>query len=138
MQINPYLHFDGNCQEAMGFYKDILGGELTIMTIGESPMAKDMPEAKDKIMHASLMKDGAVLLLAADMMNPSQFTKGDTISISLNNSDEEESKAIFEKLSEGGDVFMPLDEQFWGALFGMVTDKFGMEWMVNCDKKKPM
>ena len=133
--INPYLHFDGNCREAFDFYNKCFGGELNIQTIGDSPMAKEMPEkSHNKVMHANLSKDGVTLLLGADMMMPESFTIGDTVSISLNCKSEEEINDLFSKLSSGGKVDHELSEEFWGATFGMFTDKFGIDWMLNYDK----
>ncbi len=134
-QINPYLHLDGTAKEAMTFYKKCLGGELTLQTVGESPMKDQMPPGSEsKIMHSSLTKDGSILLLASDMMDPTSFKKGDTITLTLNCSTEEEIKDAFAKLSEGGKVERELKTEFWGALFGMFTDKFGVDWMVNYQK----
>lgn len=135
MRINPYLRFnDSKCREAMTFYQKILGGELTFQTVGESPMAKEAPaETLDRIMHADL-KTGDFELFAADMMRD-RATVGDNIAVSINCDSEEEARAIFEGLSEGADIFMPLEKVFWGALFGVLTDKYGIEWMINCDLK---
>ncbi len=133
-QLNPFVRFnDGKCVEGMNFYKDCLGGELEFMTVKSSPMAKDMPEEKqDYIMHSTLTKDNWVLM-GSDMMME-KAVMGDHIGISLNCESDEEIKTIFAKLSEGGEVFMPLEDQFWGALFGVVTDKYGVEWMLNFQK----
>ena len=130
-QLNPYLRFnDSKCREAMNFYKECIGGKLTFQTVGESPMAKDMPkEAHSKIMHADL-KNGGVEIFASDMMRD-KAAMGDNIALSLNCESEEEIKSLFSKLSAGGEIFMPLEKQFWGALFGVLTDKFGVEWMFN-------
>ncbi len=130
-QLNPYLRFnDSKCREAMSFYKECIGGELTFQTVGESPMAKDMPsEDQNRIMHASLKK-GGVEIFASDMMRD-RAVVGDNVALSLNCESEMEIKTLFAKLSAGGEVFMPLEKQFWGALFGVITDKFGFEWMLN-------
>jgi PhnB protein len=135
-QLVPYLKFnDDKCKEAMTFYRDILGGELTMQTIGETPMKGEMPpEAKDKIMHASLMAP-KIELFASDMMMDKAII-GDNVSLSLITANEEETRDIFAKLSEGGEVFMPLEKTFWSPLFGVVTDKYGIEWMLNCEEKK--
>ena len=130
-QLNPYLRFnDEKCREAMNFYKECLGGELTFQTVGESPMAKETPkETHHRIMHAELKK-GNVQIFASDMMRDKAVV-GDNIALSLNCENEQEIKNLFESLSAGGEVFMPLEKQFWGALFGVVTDKFGIECMLN-------
>ena len=130
-KLTPYLRFnDVKCKEAMTFYKSIFGGELTMQTIGESPMAKEMPE-KDhgRIMHSTL-KSGDIEFSASDMMRDKAVV-GDNIALALNCDSEDEIRTHFSKLSQGGAVFMPLEKQFWGALFGVVTDKFGIEWTLN-------
>ena len=136
MNINPYLRFNDNkCKEAMTFYKQCLGGELTLQTVGESPMAKEMPkEAQAKIMHAAL-KSGGAEIYASDMMRDKAVV-GDNIAVCINTDDEAGAKKIFAALSKGGEVFMPLEKAFWGDLFGVVTDKYGIEWMVNCMQSK--
>lgn len=135
MHINPYLRFnDSKCREAMTFYKDAIGGELTLQTLGESPMAKETPvEDHGKIMHATL-KNGDAVILASDMMRD-KATVGDNISVSINLTDLEDAKKKFSALSVGGEVFMPLEKAFWGDHFGVVTDKYGIEWMINCADK---
>lgn len=132
IQLNPYLRFnDRKCREAMTFYKECLGGELTFQTIGESPMAKEMPpEGQENIMHASL-KTKDFEIFASDMMRDKAVV-GDNIALSLNLTDEKRTRELFEKIGKGGEVFMPLEKQFWGAIFGVVTDKYGIEWMFNC------
>lgn len=134
-KLNPYLRFnDEKCREAMTFYKECIGGELTFQTVGESG-APDMPaEIKDRIMHASL-KNGGVVFYAADMMRDKAVV-GDNVSLSLDCENEKEARSLFEKLSEGGEIFSPLKEEFWGSLFGMFTDKFGVEWMINFQLEK--
>ncbi len=133
-KINPFIRFnDGKCVEAMNFYKECLGGELEFMTVKESPVAKDMSDDKqDLIMHSTLKK-GDWILVGSDMMRDRAII-GDSVGISLECESEEEIRKIFEKLSEDGDVFMPVDDTFWGALFGLVTDKYGVEWMLNFQK----
>lgn len=131
-QLNPYLHFDGTCREAMEFYKVCLGGELEFQTVGQSPMAGKMPpEAKDRIMHSTLKKDDWILM-ASDMMDPKSFTKGDTISLCLGCESKEEIEDLYKKLSVGADIFMELKEEFFGW-FAMFTDKFGVEWMLQAE-----
>lgn len=129
----PYLNFDGNAAEAMRFYQQVLGGELVMQTFGEA-IPDTPPEYKDRIMHARL-ESGAVLLMASDT-NPGHggpFRAGNNVHLSLMGSDVTALTAAFHKLAEGGQVVMPLEKQFWGALFGMVTDKFGVQWMVNIE-----
>jgi PhnB protein len=133
--ISVYLTFDGNCKEAMNFYKEAMGAELTMQTVGESPMADKMPAEKhDKIMHSSLLKDGTLLLMASDMMMNGEVVQGNTVNLCVNTDTEENVKTMFAKLSEGGEVTHPLKEEFWGALYGDFKDKFGIRWMFNFDK----
>jgi PhnB protein len=130
--LNPYLGFNGNAREAMEFYKLVLGGELTIQTMGESGMPTD-DTSKNNIMHAQLTTEG-INIMASDGGGHKEMTFGDNISLSLVGDDEAGLKEIFTKLSEGGSVDMPLAKQFWGDTFGMLTDKFGVHWMVNISK----
>ncbi len=133
-QINAYLYFNGNCKEAMTFYQECLGGALSLMTVGETPVAEQMPEAKDKIMHANLMREGVLLLMASDNIMGTTKT-GSQIELSLNCTSESELNSFFSKLSEGGKVSHPVSKEFWGALFGQFTDKFGIAWMLTYDEK---
>ncbi len=133
-QINAYLNFNGNCREAMTFYKQCLGGKLTLQTIEGSPVEDQCPAAmKDQILHASLLKEN-LELMASDMTGPDGFIKGNTIALSLNCSSEKEIKPFFSSLSSGGQISHHLEEQFWGATFGVLTDKYGTRWMLNYDK----
>ncbi len=134
-QLNTYLRFNNDkCREAMNFYKDCLGGELTFQTVGETPMASEMPkEQQGKIMHAGL-KSGGIEFYASDMMRDIAVV-GDNFALALNYESEEEARSHFAKLSEGGEIFMALEKTFWSPLFGMLTDKYGVEWMFNVEKK---
>ncbi len=134
--INPYLNFEGNTREAMTFYNDCLGGELTMQTVGGSPAEPYCPAAmKDQILHSSLVK-GPLVIMASDMSSSEGITKGNSIALSINCSSEEEINTFFNKLSTGGTIIDPLKEQFWGAIFGVFTDKFGTRWMLNYDKNQ--
>ncbi len=133
-QINSYLTFSGNCREAMMFYKECFGGELFFQTIGASPLAAKLPAKMKKcILHATLKKDD-LLLLASDMAPAPALIKGNAISLSLNCNSEEEIKMYYQKLSEGGKKNHPLENTFWGATFGGLTDKFGNHWLLNYEK----
>ena len=133
-QINAYLNFNGNCREAMTFYKKCLGGELTVQTVEGSPIEFQCPPfMKHQVLHASLLK-GNLVLMASDMIEPEGFIKGNTISLSLNCNSEREIKNFFARLSAGGRITHPLEKQFWGATFGVLTDKYGIKWMLNYDK----
>jgi PhnB protein len=136
-QINSYLTFGGNCREAMNFYKECLGGELILQTIGESPLSDKMPpQMKESILHSSLTKD-ALVLMGSDMVSEQGLIKGNAVSLSINCSSEEEIKNFYEKLSSGGKKDHPLENTFWGALFGDLTDKYGNHWLLNFDKNLP-
>ena len=135
--INAYINFEGNCSEVMTFYKECFGGELNMQTIAGSPIEAQCPTAiKHQILHASLSKD-ELLLMGSDMQEPGgNFTKGNNIALSLNCSSDEEIKTFFLKLSEGGRISHNLMESFWGATFGVLTDKFGIRWMLNYYKNQ--
>ncbi|MEO8710796.1 MAG: VOC family protein [Parafilimonas sp.] len=131
-QINAYIGFNGKCREAMNFYKECLGGELVLQTIGESPMKEHCAAGTEgQILHSSLMRNDVLLLMGTDMVGPTGYTEGNNIALSLNCSTEEEINTFFSKLSEGGKIFQEVKPQFWGSLFGMLTDKFGINWMLN-------
>ncbi len=134
-RLRPYLHFNGTTRQAMEFYRDILGGELEIQTVGETPWAASMPPmpgaTADKVMHSTLTR-GDLIIMAADMMDPSSFTKGDTVSLCLVCESKQEIEDLYKKLSEGGDVFMALDKAPFGW-YAQLTDKFGTEWMLQFD-----
>lgn len=139
-QVNAYLTFNGNCEEAFNFYKSVFGGEFSyIGRFGDMPSGeegKQMSEDdKNKIMHVTLPISQETVLMGSDTGGEyaSQFIQGNNISLSINTDSKEEADRLFNGLSEGGNVTMPLAETFWGAYFGMCTDKFGINWMVNYD-----
>ncbi|MDX2048562.1 MAG: VOC family protein [Chitinophagaceae bacterium] len=133
-QINSYLTFNGNCREAMVFYKECLGGELMLQTIGESPMADKMTEQmKESILHSTLSK-GDLVIMASDMVSDKGLIKGNSVSLMLNCSSEKEIRNYYEKLSAGGEATHPLENTFWGALFGDLTDKYGNHWLLHFQK----
>jgi len=135
-QINTYLTFSGNCREAMNFYKDCLGGELTLQTIGDSPLADKMPEAmKACILHATLINKG-LILMGSDMVGEQGLIKGNAVSLSINCSSEEEIQQLYEQLSAGGRKDHALERSFWGATFGDLTDKYGNHWLLNFEQKQ--
>lgn len=129
--LDVYLFFDGNAKEAMEFYKSVFGGELTLNTMEGVPGTK--PEDKDRIMHASL-EGGDVNLMASDSRKASPEAK--KIELSLSGSDEPKLKKMFEGLSQGGKITMPLGKQSWGDTFGMLTDKYSINWMFNIGTDK--
>ena len=132
--INPYLTFDGNCEEAFEFYRSVFGGEFIDFTrYSEAP--PEMPGADtepDKIMHVSLPVGDGQVLMGADRpsaMGPGTF--GDSVAVSVAPEKEDEGHRLFDSLAAGGQIAMPYERQFWGADFGMLVDKFGIHWMVN-------
>lgn len=127
--LSPYLNFNAKAAEAMKFYQSVLGGELAMQTFGEAKMAQT-PEENDLVVHASLKTD-SLSFMASDTppSRPAKF--GDNIHLSVAGQDAEKLTDIFNKLSQGGNVDMPLAKQFWGDTFGMLTDRFGVHWMVN-------
>lgn len=133
-KLEVYLTFPGTCREALNFYKDVFGGEiLSMQTFGEAPM-ESSEDQKDRIMHAQFKSD-EIYFMASDGMGEScSDNNGTQVSLSIDSSDEGEQEKIFNKLSEGGNITMPLQDTFWGAKFGMLVDKFGINWMFNCSK----
>ena len=136
-EINAYLTFDGNCREAMKFYEKCLGAELHMMPFSEMPKGQFEvpPEAKDRIMHAKLTK-GAAVLMASDAMPGMPFQKGNNFSVAISCESVDEIERLFSAFSEKGKVTMPLQDTFWGARFGMITDQFGIQWMFDLEKPK--
>jgi PhnB protein len=136
MQVNPYLHFDGSCGEAMRFYAEVLGGkDLRIMTFRDSPMAERMAESeKDMVMHARFTA-GDFTIMASDSPG-GRYNKPQGYAVCIGVDTAEGVERVFEALSEGGNVGMPIAETFWAKRFGMVTDRYGTPWMVNCEKPR--
>ncbi|WP_308282464.1 VOC family protein [Pseudonocardia nigra] len=128
--LNPYLSFRDNAREAMEFYKSVFGGTLTQTTFKEFQASQD-PAEDDKIMHSSLEAPNGIMFMAADTPAGMEYSPGSAISMSLSGDDHAELSGYFEKLSDGGTVAMPLEPAPWGDTFGMVTDRFGIDWMVN-------
>lgn len=129
--LNPYLTFDGNCQKAMEFYASALEAELNIFPFRGSAAEKDVPEEhKDKVMHATLSCHN-IVLMASDAMPGQPVMKGNNMALSIASTNREEAVKFFQNLSKGGNVIMPFEKTFWGAEFGMCTDRFGFQWMVN-------
>ena len=129
-RLNPYLSFRDNAREAMEFYRSVLGGTLTISTFAEYHASEDPAEA-DKVMHAMLESEDGLVLMAADTPNSMEYEAGSRISLSLSGDDPERLRALWDGLSDGGTVVMPLEPAPWGDSFGMLTDRFGTAWMVN-------
>jgi PhnB protein len=132
MQIEPYLSFNGECEEALGYYEKVLGAKTTFkMRYKEAPEMPGPPETAEKIMHASFEVEGSKLM-AADA--PAKFyTKPGGITISIGLKDAARAEQIFNALAAGGEVKMALQKTFWASAFGMLIDKFGIPWMINCE-----
>ncbi|WP_316828862.1 VOC family protein [Pedobacter miscanthi] len=135
--LNTYLNFNGNTEEAFNFYKSVFGGEfLVVQRYKDSPGCDGMSVGdQEKLMHIALPVGGNILM-GTDITDPMPAsTFGTGISLSVDAQSEEEAKQLFDDLSAGGTVTMALEKTFWNALFGMATDKFGIQWMVNYDYK---
>lgn len=133
MELEPYLFFYGKCEEALNFYKGVFGGEITRLSRnGEAPPDAQMPPDVDKngVMHANF-ESPSVKFMASD--GRGQPATQSYISLSLGTNDRAEAKRIFDKLSEGGKVEMPMSDVFWGGQFGMCTDKYSIDWMVSAE-----
>ena len=136
--INTYLNFNGNTEEAFNFYKSVFGGEFTtLQRLKDTPEADKVPASEqEKIMHVAL-PIGSNLLMGTDVLESMPKVKfGTNSSISIDAASEEEATRLFNGLSAGGKVEMPLEKMFWGAYFGFFIDKFGVQWMVNYDFNK--
>lgn len=128
-QIQAYLGFSGQCREAMAFYQGALGGTLDIQTVGESPVAGEMPaDAQNQVLHACLML-GDLTLMGSDMAGATAHSQA--VSLMLQCDSQEQVTTSFQKLSEGGTVTHPLSPSFWGSTFGHLTDRYGVRWMLN-------
>ncbi|TPD67257.1 VOC family protein [Flavobacterium microcysteis] len=136
--INTYLNFNGNTEEVFNFYKAAFGGEFAvIMRFGDTPGCEEMPATdKNKIMHIALPIGGNMLMGTDVPETMEQVKNGTSMSISINTDSEQQTRDLYAKLSEGGNIKMPLDTMFWGALYGMFTDKFGIQWMLNYEYEK--
>lgn len=133
--ISSYLTFNGNCRQAMEFYRECLGGELSLQSIGESPLAEKMPDQmKDCILHATLTR-GSLVLMGSDMVEEKGLTRGNAVSLMLNCSSEEEIRGSYRRLADGGEATHELENTFWGALFGDLTDRYGNHWLLHFDKR---
>jgi len=135
--VNPYLNFNGNTEEAFTFYKSVFGGEfITVQRFKDTPEADKIAEAdRDKIMHIALPIGDGTILMATDALESMghPLTVGNNFYMSVSAESEKEADKLFKALSAGGRVTIPLEKAFWGAYFGMFTDKFGIQWMINYD-----
>jgi PhnB protein len=132
-KLNPYLNFRDNTREAMEFYRSVFGGKLDLNTFKDYHASQD-PNEDDKIMHSVLEAENGITFMAADTPNRMEYKPGNNFGMSLSGDDEVELKTYFERLAVGGTVTMPLSKAAWGDTFGMLTDKFGVSWLVNISR----
>lgn len=133
--INPYIGFNGKTREAIHFYQDIFGGEMELREVKDSPMEQYWQSAPEgAVYHASLHKGDDIILMGSDMSGPNGHIAGNVIQLAITCTSEDEINTFFNKLSAGGTVMDPLKDQFWGAIFGAVKDKYGISWMLNYNK----
>jgi PhnB protein len=134
-KLNPYLSFKDNTREAMEFYKTVFGGKLAMSTFKEYNASQE-PSEDNKIMHATLEADNGITFMASDTPDRMEYKAGTNYSMSLSGDNEAELKGYFEKLLIGGNITMPLEKAPWGDTFGMITDRFGVPWLVNIAGQK--
>lgn len=134
MKINPYLTFDGRCEQAFKFYAECFGTKINaMMPFRGSPMADQVPPDRlDKIMHGNMMV-GDVVLMGSDA-SPDDYHKPQGITVTIGITEPAEAERVFAALAQGGTVTMPIGETFWALRFGMLVDQFGIPWMVNCER----
>jgi PhnB protein len=130
VQLNPYLSFKNNARQAMEFYQTVFGGELNVQTFKELHASQDASE-DDLVMHAQLAGDNGLMFMASDTPNRMEYRPGNNFNMSLSGDDEATLRGYFDKLASGGSITMPLEKAIWGDTFGMCTDKFGVNWLVN-------
>jgi PhnB protein len=128
-QLNPYITFNGNAREAMEYYKSVFGGDLTVNTFGE--FGNPDPAIADKVMHAMVTSPKGYMLMASDTGPGMTITPGNNMSISLSGDPGEGLEDVWDKLADGGSVQVPFEKQMWGDVFGMLTDKYGIQWMID-------
>lgn len=130
VQLNPYLQFEDQAREAITFYREVFGGELTMQTYAEGGMSAD-PANDERIMHAQLVTSHGLVLMASDVPDGVPYQPGSAISISLSGDDEPTLRGFYDGLANGGTVIEPLQQAPWGDHFGACVDRFGTSWMVN-------
>jgi len=132
--ISPYISFEGNCKEAIEFYKDKLGAEVLFSeTYGESPMKGKAPD--DMIMHCTIKIGDSRIMACDSVFKEYPLTVGNNITLAIGTRDVDEADKMFEQMSDGAKIIMPMQETFWAKKFGMLTDKFGINWMFNCESE---
>lgn len=134
-RLNPYLSFKDNARQAMEFYHDVFGGKLDVQSFKDLHAAQN-PDEENLVMHSMLEADNGLTFMASDTPARMEYKPGTTMSMSLSGDNEAELCGYWDKLAEGATVTMPLEKAIWGDTFGMLTDKFGVQWMVNIAGKK--
>src|SRR5579859_1115780 len=134
-KLNPYLNFRDNAREAMEFYRTVFGGKLQSQTFKELHASQD-PSEDNLVMHSQLEAENGITIMASDSPSRMEYRPGTNMSMSLSGDNEAELTGYFEKLSAGGTVTMPLQKAIWGDSFGMCTDRFGVQWLVNITSPK--
>ena len=133
-RLNPYLNFQDNARQAIEFYHSIFGGKLDLTTFKDGGMSSG-PATDNLVMHSQLEADNGMTLMASDTPPGMETKQGTNVSISLSGDEDKTLRGYWEKLSAGGTVMMPLEKAPWGDSFGMCTDKFGIQWLVNISGK---
>ncbi len=133
VKLNPYLTFQTNAREAMEYYHKVFGGDLKLQTFGEFP---DPPAGHEKNIMHGLLETGDLTIMASDGMPGGKVKFGDNVSLSLSGDDHDALSGYFDQLADGGTIRMPLAKQVWGDEFGMLTDQFGIHWMININAAK--
>lgn len=135
MKLNMYLTFDGNCEEAINFYKDVFEGEITILSrFREAPPGiMQVPAGSENLIMPATLEFQECILMASDTIDREKFASGTNYSLSVNIADADKASAVYHSLVEGGNATMPFVDAFWGGKFGMLVDKFGIHWMVSSE-----
>lgn len=131
MQLHAYLSFNGNCREAMLFYQHCLGGELSFQTVEASPLSEKMPAAMRNCILQATLTNGKLVLMASDLVSNQGLIRGNAVSLTLSCNSEDEIRNCYAKLSDGGAASHPLENNFWGVLFGDLRDKYGNHWILH-------
>ncbi|GAA1137354.1 MULTISPECIES: VOC family protein [Microbacterium] len=131
--LNPYLSFRDNAREAMEFYQVVLGGDLDVNVFAEFPDMLQDPSEKDLVMHAQLTTPDGLVLMASDTPSAMPYVTPQGFSVSLSGTSADATRAVWDGLADGATITMPLDVAPWGGLFGMLVDRFGVNWMLNGD-----
>jgi PhnB protein len=131
-KINTYLTFNGNCREAMAFYRNCFGGTLTLQTVGDSPGTDQLPGPMKRIILQATLVNDQLVLVGSDLVGDQGLITGNAVSLMLRCGNEGELKSYYEKLLSGGTEIHPPENTFWGALFGVLQDRYGLQWMLSC------